>query len=122
MSRIYRDYFNQTVLTIPDRFIDVKTGDSKIVSPKVMEEIKYHSENNTLQHFLFSALNEYLHKDSGQQESSHDLLGELLEIKKLLNSEDPIRMRSHSNTEVKPKHSHHVNIKEIEDVLEAFGG
>ena len=40
------------VLTIPDKFIEVKTGESYIVSANIHEQIKYHAKNNTLQHLL----------------------------------------------------------------------
>ncbi|MGI8316900.1 hypothetical protein [Halobacillus mangrovi] len=122
MSRIYSDYFNQTVLTIPDTFIDVKTGETHHVSPKINEEIEYHSMNNTLQHLIFSALHSYFQQKQTNNESTNDLLLELLEIKKMLNHGN----RNSSSVRNKPIEnsvtSEKVDLKEIEDLLEAFGG
>ncbi|WP_226584256.1 hypothetical protein [Halobacillus litoralis] len=122
MSKTYRDYFNQTVLTIPDRFIDVKTGESQVVSSKVLEEIQYHSENNTLQHFILSALNDYFHKSPVRNKENNDLLNELLEIKRMLSADIPMKISHSSKRQTQSSHSHRVSMKEIEDVLEAFGG
>ena len=44
MSKIYTDYINKTALTIPGNFIDVKTGESHIVSSKVQDQIEYHAQ------------------------------------------------------------------------------
>ncbi|MCA1010977.1 hypothetical protein [Halobacillus halophilus] len=123
MSRIYRDYFNQTVLTIPDSFIDVKTGETRLVSPSIIEQLEYHSRNNTLQHFIISALTSYLSATPGHQGPGDEVLQELLEIKRMLragNSGNPnTGMNSARDTRFS---AGEVGSKEIEDILEAFGG
>jgi hypothetical protein len=119
MPRTYKDYFNQNVLTIPDTFIDVKTGDHQNVSSRILEEIEYHSENNTLNHLIFSALNDYFHKNSAPQQVPSDILTELLEIKRMLNLGKTESRSSAYETSVPAKGR---NMKEISDVLEAFGG
>ncbi|WP_406945495.1 dehydrogenase [Halobacillus sp. SY10] len=122
MSNVYHDYFKQTVLTIPDSFIDVKTGDHHSVPPEILEEIAYHSENNTLNHLIFSALSHYFHKTATpQQEGTNGVLSELLEIKRLLAGGSFQRGSVPSSTN-KPTVSQGMDIQEIEDLLEAFGG
>ncbi|QAS52222.1 hypothetical protein [Halobacillus litoralis] len=122
MSRIYMDYFRKTVITIPDNFIDVKTGDTHPVSPQIIEEMEYHSNNNTLQHLVFSALNDYFHKNTVTKGNSHDVLAELLEIKKILNQGYRNSKEVHLPSQKNVTPTRKLNIKEIEDVLEAFGG
>lgn len=121
MSNVYHDYFKQTVLTIPDSFIDIKTGDHHTVPSKIKEEIAYHSENNTLNHLIFSALNHYFHQaQTSQQGRTQDVLSELMEIKRMLagGSYKHVSVPSPSQkTQVQE-----MDIQEIEDLLEAFGG
>ncbi|MBH0231492.1 hypothetical protein [Halobacillus yeomjeoni] len=121
MSKIYSDCFMDTLLTIPETFIDVKTGESQKVSSKVIEEIEYHSKNNTLQHLLFSALHNYLSRAS-HNGITNDVLLELLEIKQMLNLGDKKPSVVSVKTNEKPVESKKVDLKEIEDLLEAFGG
>ena len=83
MSKIYTDYVNKTAITVPETYIDVKTGESHIVSSKIQDQIEYHAQNSTLIHLLFSALTTYLHPrviNGGTEE----VLFELSEIKKIL--------------------------------------
>ena len=56
MSKIYTDYINRTALTVPDQFIDVKSGETILVSTEIFEQIEYHAENQTLIHLVLSAL------------------------------------------------------------------
>ncbi|MGP4068535.1 hypothetical protein [Halobacillus sp. B29] len=123
MSRIYRDYFNQTVLTIPDSFIDVKTGETRLVSPSIIEQLEYHSRNNTLQHFMISALTSYLSATPNHQGPADEVLQELLEIKRMLKAgSSGIHYMDRTSVGSKFTPSREVGAKEIEDVLEAFGG
>ncbi|MBN9654790.1 hypothetical protein J0K78_10985 [Halobacillus sp. GSS1] len=122
MSNVYHDYFKQTVLTIPDTFIDIKTGDQHAVLPEIKEEIAYHSENNTLTHLLFSALNDYFLKaPTSQQKGTNCVLSELQEIKRML-AAGSFQERSIPASIKKPPVSKEMDILEIEDLLEAFGG
>ncbi|MYL72435.1 hypothetical protein GLW00_16435 [Halobacillus litoralis] len=122
MSNVYHDYFKQTVLTIPDTFIDIKTGDQHTVLPELKEEIAYHSENNTLNHLLFSALHHYFLKaQTSQQEGTNIVLTELQEIKRMLAAGSFQERRVTTSIE-KPPVSKEMDILEIEDLLEAFGG
>lgn len=82
MSRMYTDYFNDTVITIPDKFIDVKTGENQVVSQIIQEQIEFHAENNTLLHLVFSALENYLQPEADQPAGLKEIKMELLEIKK----------------------------------------
>ncbi|KHE70434.1 hypothetical protein [Halobacillus sp. BBL2006] len=125
MLRTYRDYFNQTVITLPDKFIDVKTGESHEITSKIIEEIEYHSKNNTLQHFILSALHNYLHHQPAKpvdNGNTSDLLFELLEIKRMLNLGNRNNPTGIPATQEKTMTAKKVNLKEIEGLLEAFGG
>jgi hypothetical protein len=125
MSRIYTDYLNETTLTIPDKFIDVKTGESYIVSDNIHEQIRYHAKNNTLKHLVFSALNHYLQPKISQIDGSREIMIELLALKKMLQQgsfmykKDPIVDLS---PESKKEVSAELSIKDIQEILEAFGG
>ncbi|WP_430788260.1 hypothetical protein VBD025_00485 [Virgibacillus flavescens] len=124
MSRIYTDYLNETILTIPDKFIDVKTGESYVVSPITQEQIAYHSKNNTLIHLVFSALNNYLQPQVVQSAGSKELMIELLEIKKmmqrgyLIQNDSKLAVTSDSKKLVADE----LDMNDIEEMLEAFGG
>ncbi|WP_082235287.1 hypothetical protein [Halobacillus massiliensis] len=122
MSQIFSDYFNDTVLSLPENFIDVKTGETFVVSPKVIEELKYHSENNTLKHLIISALHEYFHGVPVQNGGSNELLSELLAIKQLLNSGNRSSFQVPASSAPTHGSSQKLNMKEIEDVLDAFLG
>ncbi|XIH33030.1 hypothetical protein C1N70_12150 [Cytobacillus firmus] len=121
MIRTYTDYVNKTALTIPDQFIDVKTGASVKVSKKLQEQVDYHSNNNTLIHLVLSALNSYLHP---KNMNSDIILSEIHEIKKMIQS-GYVPVQTPAFKEKKILHEaipDEVDIKEVEDVLEAFGG
>ncbi|MGR9047470.1 dehydrogenase [Halobacillus faecis] len=122
MSNVYHDYFKETVLTIPDSFIDIKTGDHHAVSDEIKKEISYHSENNTLNHLIFSALNHYFHKAAASQpEGTNGVLSELLEIKRLL-AGGSYQKGNVPLSNKKTTGSQEMDIQEIEELLEAFGG
>lgn len=123
MARTYTDYINKIALTVPDQFIDVKTGTVHSVSQKIQDQIEYHSNNDTLMHLVFSALNGYLHPKVVHG-GTEEILIELMEIKKMLQHgyspqnhsklAPPLYNRSTGSIEL--------DLKEVEDVLEAFGG
>jgi hypothetical protein len=122
MYRLYTDYINKTALTVPDEFIDVKTGESHVVSSKVRDQIEYHSDNQTLIHLVLSALNSYLHPkriNGGTKE----ILMELSEIKQMLQMGYTIK-----NPLIRTFPNHHqldelkLDTKDVDDILEDFGG
>ncbi|MEC1892251.1 hypothetical protein ACOSZF_12040 [Cytobacillus firmus] len=118
--RTYTDYANKTALTIPDHFIDVKTGNSVKVSQKIQEQVDYHSNNNTLIHLVLSALNSYLHP---KNMNSDIILSEIHEIKKMMQSGYAAgQTPAYKETVFHGSKQDEVDLKEVEDVLEAFGG
>ncbi|MBS4192718.1 hypothetical protein KHA94_21485 [Bacillus sp. FJAT-49705] len=123
MSRIYTDYINNIALTLPDRFIDVKTGDSLLVSSKIQEQIEYHANNNTLIHLLLSALNSYFHP-KGVNGGTEEILFQLAEIKKMMqHGYPPINnFQGLAPLNNKQGSSNILDMKDLEDVLEVFGG
>lgn len=123
MSRMYTDFVNKTALTVPDKFIDVKTGESFSVTANVAEQIEYHANNNTLIHLVLSALNQYLNPKSVNGNNAQILL-ELSEIKRMM--QQGYRPNNHllfngSGYNVR-KSTVAPDITELEDVLDAFGG
>jgi hypothetical protein len=123
MSRIYSDYLNETVLPIPDKFINVETGEFQVITPKVQEEVDYHAKNNTLNHLVLSALNYYLHPQIPRDAGTKEILLELHNIKRMIQSGSTIQhsiIDSISTRKTPPTSK--LNIQDIEDVLEAFGG
>lgn len=122
MSRIYTDYMNKIALSVPDEFIDVKTGASRPVSLKIQEQIEYHTNNGTLSDLLYSALYHYL-KPKARSGMNEEILCELLEIKKMIErgyvpvipSINPSPANHHPASKA-------VDLNEVEDVLDAFGG
>ncbi len=122
MSKLYTDYINRTALTVPTQFIDVKSGETLTVSSEVLEQIEYHAENQTLIHFVLSALTEYLHpkKKNG---SNPDILLELTEIKQMLLQEYQKNPTGLSISKQKEQlKSPDLDLKEVEDILDVFGG
>lgn len=123
MYETYTDYINKVVLTIPDKFIDVKTGEAHIVSSKIRDEVEYHANNNTLIHLVFSALSSYLQPQT-LHESTNEILVELLEIKKMIQSGSIPNKHFQTPLPVnnQQKSSAALEIKEVEEILESFGG
>lgn len=122
MSNLYRDYINRTALTVPSQFIDVKRGETITVSTEVLEQIEYHAENETLIHLVLSALTEYL-RPKRKNEQHTDILSELTEIKKMLLHEYQLRPARYSKPKKQEQFiSTDIDIKEVEDILEVFGG
>jgi hypothetical protein len=124
MADIYTDYVNRTVLTLPDTFIDVKTGETLLVSPKMLEQVEYHTNNNTLIHLLLSALNDYLHPKRIKGGGSDEVLQQLSEIKSIL--QKGYIPRNHFQVPY-PSNQRQLapvdlELKDIDDVLDAFGG
>jgi hypothetical protein len=131
MPKKYADYFQDTILTIPESFVNVKTGETKAITSKIKEQVAYHAKNNTLNHLVFSALHDYLHHSKPVQvnmTSEHAILEELVELKRLLlqngnDSNDFSKSLNESTLESRKEHEHTtVGMKEIDDLLEAFGG
>lgn len=119
-QRTYTDYANKTALTLPDDFIDVKTGNSIKVSQKILEQVDYHSNNNSLIHLVLSALNSYLHP---KNMNSEIILAEINEIKKMMQSGYvPDQTPAYKEMAFQGSKQDEVDLKEVEDVLEAFGG
>jgi hypothetical protein len=123
MSNTFTDYVSKTAITIPERFIDVKTGESHPVSQKVQDQIEYHTQNNTLIHLVMAALTDYLHPKK-MNGGAEEVLYELSEIKRMiqqmptLKNNAPLFMHHHEQ----PKAPMDVDIKELEGILDAFGG
>ncbi|MDE3838782.1 hypothetical protein C0966_05230 [Bacillus methanolicus] len=123
MVKTYTDYINKIAISIPDKFIDVKTGETHAVSQKLQEQIEYHANNSTLIHLVFSALDQYL-KPKAANGVTEEILLELSEIKRMIeNGYIPLNHSPQSfvskNKDLTPKS---VDLKEVEDILEAFGG
>ncbi|WP_034669647.1 hypothetical protein [Bacillus methanolicus] len=122
MFRIYTDNINKIAITVPERFTDVKTGNTHAVSPKIQEQIEYHAKNNTLIHLVFSALNSYLNQKITNGSTS-EILNELAEIKKILeHGYIPVNHKPDSLLVENQNLPSNVDLSEVEDVLEAFGG
>ena len=121
MSKLYTDYINRTALTVPSHFIDVKSGETRKVSTEIFEQIEYHTENQTLIHFVLSALTEYFHpmKEKGPNET---ILLELVEIKQMLQGHEIKPARINNPNKKERSKSMDLDIKEVEDILEVFGG
>ncbi|MEK3854468.1 hypothetical protein [Cytobacillus sp. FSL H8-0458] len=122
MSKTYADHFNKTAITITDSFIDVKTGNSIPISPKVNEQIQYHTKNQTLNHFILSALHSYLHPRIPASEGNDLILQELTELKKLIKGGRIASVAAAKPDTTFQKENAAVDLDEVEDVLEAFGG
>ncbi|MFS0877168.1 dehydrogenase [Solibacillus isronensis] len=121
MSKLYTDYSNQTALTVPSHFIDVKSGESHEVSTEIFDQIEYHTENQTLIHLVLSALTEYFHPTK-KRELNEDILKELIEIKQMLHRH-PVDNAYVSIPKKKAQlKSTEVDLKEVDDILDDFGG
>ncbi|KML36137.1 MULTISPECIES: hypothetical protein [Cytobacillus] len=122
MSKTYTDYVNKTALTIEESYIDVKTGNQIQITPRVQEQLEYHTENQTLNHLILSALHQYFHPKSVSG-NNEQILSEIADIKKLL-----LERNVAVNTAAKRKfHTSQdedldLDLNEVVDVLEAFGG
>lgn len=124
MSKKYVDYTNQMIITIPDHFINVQTGDIQYVSKAIQSQLQYHNKNNTLSHLIFSALHQYVHNESKSvppQGGSNDMMNELLEIKKML-QQGNLKVEKKYTPTTNERRSNDIDYEEVEDVLEAFGG
>lgn len=123
MSEIYTDYINKTAITLPETYIDVKTGESYPITSKIKEQIEYHANNNTLIHLVLSALNQYLHPRMVKG-GSEEILYELLEIKKMMENGFTTKNESTfvSHPSNQQKNTMELDMDDLEEVLEAFGG
>jgi hypothetical protein len=121
MSKMYTDYINRTALTVPDLFIDVKSGETISVSTEIFEQIEYHSENQTLIHLVLSALHQYLQPNQTNR-NSNEIFLELAEIKKMLQGYPTVTARTRLPVQSVPEEIDDLDMKEVEDILEVFGG
>lgn len=121
MSKLYTDYFNKTALTVPSHFIDVKSGETVGVSTEILKQIEYHAENQTLNHLLLSALTEYFHPAKKIQ-LNEDILVALVEIKQLLQGHQVNNVYASIPTRKVKTNSTHLDIQEVDDILDVFGG
>jgi hypothetical protein len=124
MSNTYTDYVNKIAITVPERYIDVKTGESYSVSPKIVDQIEYHAENSSLGHLVLSALHHYLTPKPVLNGGSAEILQQLADIRSMLENgsfliQPPVKARTMNEQTDAAKL---LNMKEVEDILEAFGG
>ncbi|GGA75895.1 hypothetical protein GCM10008025_19440 [Ornithinibacillus halotolerans] len=123
MSWKYSDYLNKTVLSIPDKFINVKTRESQYIIQRVHEQLAYHSQNNTLIYLILSALDDYLQPQTSRDAGAEKILTELVEIKKLiLNRSTTNHSIINTNSISKPPRQSNLRLQDIEELIEAFGG
>lgn len=124
MSNTYTDYVNKIAITVPERYIDVKTGETYTVSPKVAEQIEYHANNSSLSHLVLSALHQYLSPKPVLNGGTGEILQQLADIKEILaNGVYPLRPSVHQRIgKDQTDATNLLNMKEVEDILEAFGG
>ncbi|MFT9596897.1 hypothetical protein [Mesobacillus sp.] len=124
MSNTYTDYVNKIAITVPERYIDVKTGESYSISPKIVDQIEYHADNSSLSHLVLSALHHYLNPKPVLSGGSAEILQQLADIRAMLENgtyliQPPIKERTMKEQTEAAKL---LNMKEVEDILEAFGG
>ena len=124
MSNTYTDYVNKIAITVPERYIDVKTGESYSVSQKIVDQIEYHAENGSLGHLVFSALHHYLSPKPVLNGGSAEILQQLSDIRAMLENgsyliQPPVKARTMNEQTDAAKL---LNMKEVDDILEAFGG
>lgn len=124
MSNTYTDYVNKIAITVPERYIDVKTGESYSVSPKIVDQIEYHAENSSLGHLVLSALHQYLTPKPVLNGGSAEILQQLADIRSMLENgsyliQPTVKARTMNEQTDAAKL---LNMKEVEDILEAFGG
>lgn len=121
MSKLYTDYFNQTALTVPSHFIDVKSGETVEVSTEIFNQIEYHAENQTLIHLVLSALTEYFHPIK-KRELNENILLELVEIKQMLHGHQINKAYVNLPKKNAQPKTTDLALKEVDDILEVFGG
>ncbi|MGN7479701.1 dehydrogenase [Solibacillus silvestris] len=121
MSKLYTDYINQTALTVPPRFIDVKSGETLEVSTEIFNQIEYHTENQTLIHLILSALNEYFHPIKKRQ-PNEDILTELVQIKKMLQRHQMNNAYVRMPKKMALAKTTDLDLKDVDNILEVFGG
>ena len=124
MSKIYTDYDNKTAITVPETFIDVKTGESHTVSSKIQDQIEYHAQNSTLIHLLFSALTTYLHPRAING-GTEEILFELSEMKKILQQGTYIQNHSYPLKSISSKTNRvikRIRLKRIRRSIGCFWG
>ncbi|MCT8138288.1 hypothetical protein H1D32_11320 [Anaerobacillus sp. CMMVII] len=122
VSRTYTDYTNKIAITIPDSFIDVKTGNNLKVSAKIQEQIEYHAKNNSLHHYVFSALHDYMKPKVINSSQNELILQELSTIRKLVEKGDLGSSHPKTNQSKRINKRSQLEMNEVEDVLDAFGG
>ncbi len=124
MPNTYTDYVNKIAITVPERYIDVKTGESYPVSPKVTAQIEYHAENSSLSHLVLAALHHYLNPKPVLNGGSAEILQQLAELRSILKT-GVFQIQPAVQTRILKEHTDEARIpdmKEFEDILEAFGG
>ncbi|WP_257391851.1 hypothetical protein [Mesobacillus jeotgali] len=124
MSNTYTDYVNKVAITVPDRYIDVKTGESHLISSKVIKQIEYHAENSSLNHLVFAALHHYLTPKTSLDGDSAEILQQLADIRCMLEDGFYVIQPTAKPRTLKEQTdaAKLLNMKEIEDILDAFGG
>lgn len=124
MSNTYTDYHNKIAITVPERYIDVKTGESYAVSPKIIEQIEYHADNSTLNHLIMSALHHYLSPRPILNGGSAEILQQLADIRAILENGvyqiQPVAQPKFRKDQTEAAKL--LDMKDIEDILDAFGG
>ncbi|MFG6117168.1 hypothetical protein ACGTN9_18610 [Halobacillus sp. MO56] len=121
-DKTYTDYVNRVAITLPDEYIDIKTGDSYAISEEIKEQLAYHAHNSTLVHLVFSALDHYFSSSGTKKNGDSDILKELASIKAMLQSGYTTKPEPRSIQHVLSARQKELDLREVDDVLEAFGG
>ncbi|WP_407271082.1 hypothetical protein [Radiobacillus sp. PE A8.2] len=122
MSTTYTDYIHKVAVTMLEEYIDVRTGETHEVTSIVHDQIAYHAENGTLGHLVFSALHHFLHGKQTSQKKIDEILYQLSDIRAMMDQGYTTSIRPTGKTTSVQKKINGVDIKEIDDILEAFGG
>jgi hypothetical protein len=121
MGETYTDYVNRVAITLPEKYIDIKTGDTHPVSKLIQEQIEYHAHNHTLVHLVFSALDQYF-SPAAKKTTNTEILQELEAIKMMLQQGYSASPGNKANINPGQQAPKPLNMKELNDILEAFGG
>ncbi|WP_421378396.1 hypothetical protein ACOJQI_12890 [Bacillus salacetis] len=121
MGETYTDYVNKVAITVPEKYIDIKTGDTHTVSQLIQEQIEYHAHNHTLVHLVFSALDQYF-KPAAKSGTNADILQELEAIKTMLQQGYVTASNVPVSTAKDQQAPKPLNMRDLNDILEAFGG
>ncbi|EJW14325.1 hypothetical protein M5X00_23265 [Paenibacillus alvei] len=119
-KKLLKQIGDTTSFTIPDEYVDIKTGEKSPVRPEMIAFINEHLNNRNLVHALMTCIDSYI--DSGKRAAQHQTIaGEDSILNRIESKLDDLKSKlqsGHFNISSQPESE--ISADELTDLLNEY--